>query len=463
MHRDKQTLLKKHRRQKRIGVFLLLIFLLALGFSLGWLWSALLLLLAWVAHEAWLADHLFYSPKWDYQYQFPENSQRYTVKLIGNRLVFDGVLPERYSAFLQVTLRSEFLGWFRDPHVDIAGARQDFERGAQGVRYLNLSGFGAQLHEGLALNPQYCRLVEEAVLWVFPVPETDGPVLVLAPHADDAELAAFSVCQSASDVSLVTVSQGEISAQYYQRLGLDREAAARLKGRLRSWNSLSIPLWSGIPASNCWQLGYYCLQLAAMQREPELGLPSLESGEADIRSVRQHNPTRLPGDDDGHSSWRNLVAALTALLESIKPAVVVTPHPELDPHPDHIAVTQALQEALSQSHWQPKQLWLYANHLHDNDRWPMGPEGGGVALPPAYGTLPVDALYSRELSRAQQIDKAMALAMQHDLKLPLPLKQRIRRCIQRCLVGRRWPVTGEDEFFRKAVRSQEIFWVRELR
>jgi len=52
--------------------------------------------------------------------------------------------------------------------------------------------------------------------------------------------------------------------------------------------------------------------------------------------------------------------------------------------------------------------------------------------------------------------------VQHDLQGPLPLKRRIRRWIQYLLVGRRWPATGEDEFFRKAVRRHELFWVRML-
>jgi len=34
--------------------------------------------------------------------------------------------------------------------------------------------------------------------------------------------------------------------------------------------------------------------------------------------------------------------------------------------------------------------------------------------------------------------------------------------IQCVLAGRRWPATGEDEFFRKAVRRHELFWVRHL-
>ena len=61
-----------------------------------------------------------------------------------------------------------------------------------------------------------------------------------------------------------------------------------------------------------------------------------------------------------------------------------------------------------------------------------------------------------------RLDKAMALAMQHDLQGPLAPKKRLRRWIQRVLAGRRWPPTGENEFFRKAVRRHELFWVRDI-
>jgi len=59
-----------------------------------------------------------------------------------------------------------------------------------------------------------------------------------------------------------------------------------------------------------------------------------------------------------------------------------------------------------------------------------------------------------------QIDKAMALSMHHDLTPRIPIKKRIRRHIQAFLAGRRWPQTGDNEFFRKAVRSSELFHVR---
>jgi LmbE family N-acetylglucosaminyl deacetylase len=256
------------------------------------------------------------------------------------------------------------------------------------------------------------------------------------------------------------VTQGEIEAERYEQLGLDRAEAARLKGRLRTWDSLAIPLWGGVPQSHCVQLGYYCLQLPAMAQAPAEPFGSRDSSESDIRSARQHNPSPLPGDQDGAPTWHNLVADLAALLDAYRPDVIVLPHPELDPHADHIATTQALYEAVNKSAHTPEVALFYANHLHDNDRWPMGLAGKGVALPPFVEAPSVDQLWSTSLSSQVQLDKAMALAMQHDLQGPLALKKRLRRQIQRWLAGREWPLTGDDEFFRKAVRRHEVFWVR---
>lgn len=161
-------------------------------------------------------------------------------------------------------------------------------------------------------------------------------------------------------------------------------------------------------------------------------------------------------------TWNNLVADLAACLEHFRPDVVVMPHPELDPHADHVASTRAFFQAMEQSAWQPERLLLYANHLHDNDRWPMGDANTGVALPPALVELSADDLFSHVLDDQQQLDKAMALLMHHDLQPPLPFKRRMRRHIQRLLAGRRWPKTGDNEYLRKAVRRHELFWVREL-
>lgn len=464
MSARKQTLLKQHRRQKRIALLVSLVLLCLLGVFAAWWWVPLLLLVGWVVHEAWFADHLFYAPDDDYNYVFAQDVPALTGRIEAGCLLLDGNIGVADTLILQVQLKASWLGRWLDPYVVIGSDRQDFERGVNGRRYLNLSGQQDALVGGaLQLRGRFCRLEPVVTLFALSNPDyAEQRLMVIAPHADDAELAAFGLYSRARDVSIVTLTQGEIEAESYQVLGLDQAGAARLKGRLRTWDSLAVPLWGGVPQSQCLQLGYYCLQLPTMQAQPEAIFASRESGEGDIRSVRAANPVALPGDADGLPNWRNLLADLVASLEHFQPEVVVTPHPQLDPHSDHVASTQALLEAIELSSWKPKTLLLYANHLHDNDRWPMGPAGFGIALPPAIEALPADGVWSPGLDAAQQLDKAMALAMQHDLQGALPLKRRIRRLIQRLLVGRRWPATGEDEFFRKAVRRHELFWVRTL-
>ena len=459
MNGRKQQLLRRHRRNKRIGLSVALLALLVLGVCVAWWLPPLLLVLGWVAHEAWFADHLFYSPRDDYRYDFPDDCLSVPACIEQGVLHVEASLEGHDTQILELRLTATWLGRWLDPHVLLGDDRQDFERGVAGRRYLNLSG---QQANGLSIVPRFCRIDGELRLHAMRNPDfSKQRMLIIAPHADDAELAAFGQYSRSSETAIVTLTQGEIEAENYQRLGLDKAAAARLKGRLRAWDSLAAPLWGGVPQQRCVQLGYYCLQLPAMAEQPQTPFGSRESGESDIRSVRCHNPLTLPADADGQPTWNNLIADLVAVIEHYRPEVLLTPHPELDPHHDHVASTRAVLEACQRSSWQPTTLLLYANHLHDNDRWPMGPAGNGIALPPAIVALPADRLWSPTLDAEQQLDKAMALGLQHDLRGSLPLKRRLRRLIQQLLAGRRWPATGEDEFFRKAVRRHELFWVRQ--
>ena len=82
----KQQLLKRHRRNKRIGLLIGLLVLIASGVLLAWWLPPVLAVLGWVAHGAWFADHLFYSPKDDYQYSFPAGSEQPAVRLEGDKL-----------------------------------------------------------------------------------------------------------------------------------------------------------------------------------------------------------------------------------------------------------------------------------------------------------------------------------------------------------------------------------------
>lgn len=464
----KQHLLKRHRRNKRLGLLAGLVALVALGVLAGWWLPLLLLPLLWAAHEAWFADHLFYAPGEDYVYDFGDQARQVPATLQGGLLKADCALQGDETLVLELRVKGSWLGRFLDPQVALLAGeqadRQTFERGVNGVRFLNLTGLAAPLQAGtLRLRGRHCRLLGEPRLWITPAVELQRRrVMVIAPHADDAELAAYGLYSQADETWVVTLTAGEIEAEHYQQMGLAKAEAARLKGRLRAWDSITVPRWAGVPESRCVQLGYFCLQLPAMQAAPDQPAASREADLADIRVFRQFNPFPLPADSDGAPTWNNLLADLRALLEMAKPEVLVMPHPQLDPHPDHICAQAAVLEALQGLAWQPQTLLCYANHLHDNDRWPMGDSGDGVALPPQLGAAQAWAPCSLVLDLATQHDKAMALGMMHDLQPPAPFKRRLRRLLQRWLAGRRPSPYGENEFFRKAVRRHELFWRREL-
>lgn len=459
----KQQLLKRHRRNKRIGLLVGLVVLVGLGVLVAWWLPLVLAVLGWIAHEAWFADHLFYSPRDDYQYSFPFGTEQPKVHLEGDRLVLDQAidLAGDETLILAVRVKSRWLGRFFDPYLELAGVdRQAFERGVKGLRYLNLSGLARPLAASqLRLRGRFCRVEGEVLLSVFREPDyRHQRVMVIAPHADDAELAAYGLYSQADEAWIVTLTAGEIEAEHYQRMGMNQGEAARLKGRLRAWDSIAVPRWAGVPDAHCVQLGYFCLQLPAMQAAPSRPAASREAELSDIRLFRQLNPFPLPADSDGAPTWNNLLADLRALLLKARPEVIVLPHPTLDPHPDHVCAQQAVVEALQGLEWQPSVLLGYANHLHDNDRWPMGDAGAGVALPPVFDSAQLLRPSVLLLSPEQQRDKAMALGMMHDLQPRAPFKRRLRRFLQRVLAARSGSPYGENEFFRKAVRRHELFW-----
>lgn len=466
----KQQLLKRHRRNKRMGLLLGLLVLLGVGIGVHWWLPLVLLPLLWVAHEAWFADHLFYSPAEDYQYTFPEGCEPVAVSLAGQGLRVTQPLPVTgdETLILQVRLKCTWLGRFFDPAVEVLGGDvpdlQMFERGVRGVRYLNLTGQATAVMAGnLRLRGRHCRVLEASQLWVVRSGDLyPRRVMVIAPHADDAELAAYGLYSKAAESWIVTLTAGEIEAEHYQQMGLERAEAARLKGRLRAWDSIAVPRWAGVPQAQCVQLGYFCLQLPAMQAAPDQPMASREAEMADTRLFRQFNSLALPGDHDGAPTWNNLLADLRALIVLARPQVLVMPHPTLDPHPDHVCAQAAVLEALQGLEWQPETLLCYANHLHDNDRWPMGDSGAGVALPPQMEAGQGWTPHSLVLDLNAQRDKAMALGMMHDLQPAPPFKRRLRRLLQRWLAGRKASPYGENEFFRKAVRRHELFWRRDL-
>ena len=459
------------RRAKRLRMGLLLAALLlaaalaALHPLLGLAW----LLLAFAAQQLLGADHIFYPPASDYHIGF-SGGEVLRAQLRGGWLRLLEPLPEGADTLvLALRVAARTSGRWFDPWVQVgegeAASLQYFERGVRGLRYLNASALLPALRQGreAALSGRHCRLAEgELELRAFACArECEGPVLVLAPHADDAELAAFGLYAGREDAHIATLTAGETEPERFESMAGSRAAASHLKGRLRAWDSLAVPLWAGIPRERCAQLGYACLSLRAMRAHPGEAAPGRDGSAPDIAAWRRFNAVALPTDAAPANRWDFLVEDLAHLLRQWQPRVLVLPHPRLDPHDDHIQTAWAALEACTRAGAAPR-LLLYANHYHHTDRYPFGPEHAGVPLPPHFdGAALAQGLLSRPLARALQVDKGCALAMMHDLQGGAGAKQRLRQWLQRA-VGRRPSAYGADDFFRKAVRGEELFWVEDL-
>ena len=90
---------------------------------------------------------------------------------------------------------------------------------------------------------------------------------------------------------------------------------------------------------------------------------------------------------------------------------------------------------------------------------PFGPAGTLCPLPPVTGRpVELKGVFSFTLSERDQQDKILAVEMNHDLRRPVRFKKWLRKQLQKKLIGRYQPDYGDDEFLRKAVRVNELFF-----
>lgn len=423
-----------------------------------------LVVVLFVVNELFLADHNFYPPNSDYSYRFESNEQVAAEwSADGLQLKPTWSLGEYDTALLAIDVGHSFVGKLLDPFVTLSSGgiecQQYFERSVNGLRYINISEL-INTGESIHIKASRCQLtIDGSQLFLFANPTLENKkILVLAPHADDAEIAAFGL-YSTHDSAIVTLTAGELDAKVYESVHTNAQQASLLKGRLRAWDSMAVPQWAGLKADDVIQLGYFCLRLKAMHDSPDELIASKTAGVDDTRMFREFNTQTLTTDQHGRSNWASLQADLVECIERIKPYVIVTPQLQLDPHEDHHYTSLALQQALLQSSHKPSDIYFYANHLVTSDIFPFGPEHSLASLTPNVDeSIMLGSVVSLPLDMTAQKNKAAALAMMHDLQTPLRWKKRLRFKLQSWFIGRALSPYGSDEFFRKAVRSNEIFY-----
>jgi LmbE family N-acetylglucosaminyl deacetylase len=350
----------------------------------------------------------------------------------------------------------------QDPWIEVSVGefriQQFLDANAVGVRWLNLTGLREQLAGGseVVIRTHAVTLqAEAATLRLFDNHlDLQQRILVIAPHPDDAEIAAFGLYAD-RQASVVTVTAGNAGDMNYRASVSDPAEHYSLKGYLRAVDSVTIPWQGNIPPQRTANLGYFDGRLDAMYLVPKETFPEVYGANTDVALYRRANLSELVSGAARSNTWQHLVEDLVEVLRKVNPGIVVMPDPRLDNHLDHEFTSVALDQALEQ--WQGDPIFLlYTNHADDN-HYPYGPAGTVVSLPPIEQHVRMQKIYSHPTAPALQIRKLFALESMHDLRLS-PDEQ--LTCSVATIAHRPdYPRIPEVDYFRRAPRANELFYL----
>ena len=350
------------------------------------------------------------------------------------------------------------------PYVEIAAGnttdRQYFPPGDAGERWLNVTFLrSAMVGTRIALRGEGVTFTAPAAtLRLF-----DGgfdlskSILVLAPHPDDAEIAAFGLYAN-RNASVVTVTAGNAGAATYEAVFDETADHYLFKGRIRVIDSITVPWQGRIPPERAFNMGYFDARLAEMHDKRDATIPEMYRPNADINVYRRENVGSLLPLRPRDSKWSHLVEDVLAVLKKVKPSVIAAPHPQLDTHRDHQFTAVALSEALAK--WnRPVTLLLYTNHA-DRNRYPYGPAGTLMSLPPPpEGNVVFDRVYSHPVPPALQRVKLFALESMHDLRFSPTRQFQLAREEARAMSPEKQGPEPDITYLRRGPRSNELFYV----
>jgi LmbE family N-acetylglucosaminyl deacetylase len=395
-------------------------------------------------------------------------SQAINVPLTGNNGAAEIAWPDAAgadwdTALLGVTVVAD--PGARAPYIEVssgtASDRQHFPVGDNGPRWLNLSFLRGMLKGGARVTLRVEGLAltgDQTTLRLFAShPDLSQSILVLAPHPDDAEIGTFGV-YAQRKATVVTVTSGNAGAPTYESVFDDIPELYRFKGHIRVIDSITVPWQGGIPPDRTFNMGYFDGRLPEMHDKPNQVIPEMYSPNTDLGVYLTDNIGSLLPKKSRASTWPNLVDDMETLLRKVKPAVVLAPHPQLDSHRDHQFTTIALAEALAR--WKkPVTLLLYTNHA-DGGRYPSGPAGTAMSLPPppAGRQVLLDRVYSHPLSPDLQRLKLFALESMHDLRYTPTRQYQLAVDDERTSKSEKQGPGPDITYLRRGPRSNELFY-----
>jgi len=256
-----------------------------------------------------------YNTSADYEYNFKENS----AEIIKLNLENDGFLfPLIQSApdtlFIKIRVNSSLAAQILEPYIQIfykeTKQKQYFERGARGIRYLNISHLSAsglpKTGEKVFLKGRHIKWQKEGELVIFKNENPDKKrILIIAAHPDDAEIAAFGL-YSHRDSYIVTITAGDSGDFQYGDIYPDEKLHYFEKGKMRVWDSITVPFFGGITPDRVLNLGYFDGTLKKMHDHPSMAVSSIHTQIKDINVFRSYNLSNLVPKNSGEATWLNL-------------------------------------------------------------------------------------------------------------------------------------------------------------
>ncbi len=410
-----------------------------------------------------------YNVKSDYNYNFDRNTSiQASVQITTNGFVWPDIETDWDTGFLKLSLNSSLLGKFLNPSIKIQYEdliiKQCFEHGLKGVRYVNisqLSSFNQIQGNKISLKGCYISwMPQSADIVLFKNDNLENErILVVAPHPDDAEMAAFGL-YSHKDTFIATVTAGEAGEHKYKEIYTDKEKHYSAKGKLRAWDSITIPLLGGISPLRSFNMGYFDQTLEKMYFNPTKEVNSLYIQTSDVNTFRQFNVSNMLSVESQKATWNNLISDFASILKRINPKVIVTTHPLLESNTDHQFASIALLNALKESDLENGKLYLYTtNHNHFTKFYPFGFSDSTVSLPPYFdNSNSFRNFYSHALTPDQQNEKIFVLEAMHDLRQtpPLSFKWLLNICRWRI---EDWIMGIDNNVINKFVRPNELFYI----
>ena len=217
----------------------------------------------------------------------------------------------------------------------------------------------------------------------------------------------------------------------------------------------------GIPPEQSVNLGFFDGTLKTMLENKSKAATGLYTGISDITFFRKKNISSISSGLSGKSDWNSLVTNIEYILKTVEPNIIIAPYPALDNHYDHKLSSVALFEAIKKIGIKEGSLYLYTNQLEFNAYYPYGKMGGVLSLPPNFtkNNVYFDGIYSHALSINKQKDKILALEAMNDLR-PDTEWRFSEGAIKQVYLNIKRDITGKDNsYFRRAVRSNELFFI----